>query len=223
MLPLLRLELRRHRSMAVRMMGLAILMCLVFYALGKRSPSDLLAILIGSSLSAVIMVPMGISREKMEGTLDSICGLPVEPRTIAASRFAAAAVLALPWASAIGLVSTFVPELGALNGARMAVLAWLAILLLGACCIAPFTIFDLETLIGLPFVALMLALMVAPRVVHAFLPGITQETIVQLLRRPVAPIVLSLLLMIAVAIVGAVSFAVTVRGFAIYRPGGTAK
>lgn len=205
--------------MVLRMMGLTIFACLAFYALGKRTQSDRLAILVGSSLSAVIMVPMGISREKMEGTLDFICGLPVEPRAIAASRFVAAAVIALPWAAGIGFVSTFAPAMGALNGVGVAVLAWLGIMLLGACCMALFTIFDLETLIGVPFAGFIIALMVLPRVVRALFPGITQATILQLLGRPAAPVVLALTLLIAVAIVGTVSFAITTRGFANYRRG----
>lgn len=209
--------------MVLKMMGLTVLVCLAFYALGKRTQSDRLAIVIGTSLSAVIMVPMAISREKMEGTLDFVCGLPVEPRAIAASRFIAAAVIALPWASGIGFVSTFAPAIGALNGAAVAALAWLGIMFLAACCIALFTVFDLETLIGVPFVGFILALMVVPRVVRALLPGITPEAVLQLLQRPAAPIVISLALLIAVAIVGAASFAITARGFANYRPGASAK
>jgi hypothetical protein len=221
MMPLLRLELRRQRSLVVRMIGLTILVCLVFYALGKRTQSDRLAIVIGTSLSAVILVPMGISREKMEGTLDFVCGLPVEPRTIAASRFAAAAIIALPWATGIGFVSTLAPTIGALNGVVVAVLAWLGIMLLCECCMALFTIFDLESLIGWPFAAFIISLMVLPRVVRAVFPGITEETILQLLQRPATPVVLSLVLLIAAAIVGALSFAMTTRGFANYRPGET--
>ena len=75
----------------------------------------------------------------------------------------------------------------------------------------------------MPLVGFILVLAVAPRVVRALFPGITSEAVLQLARRPAAPLVLSLALLIAVAIVGAAAFAITVRGFATYRPGTSAR
>ena len=219
MMSLLRLELRRQRSMAVRLTGVTILICLVFYAAGKRTAVEMLALVVGSSLGTIMMVPMGIAREKMEGTLDFICGLPVEPRTIAASRFLAVAILPIPWVIAIGVTSVAVPTLGALNPVGVAALAWLALLSLGALGTALCTLYDLESLLGVPLLAFVIAVVLVPRVAHALLPGLTPKVVLHLLQQPRAPIVLTLVLLVGVAIAGTLSFAITARGFAKYRAG----
>jgi hypothetical protein len=209
--------------MAVRMAVFTVISCALFFALGKRAPSDFLAIMIGSSIGIVLMVPMGISRDKMEGTLDFICGLPVEPRAIAGSRFIAVAILAVPWAVATGAVAASVPQIGALNPLGVTVLMWLAMLLLGACGTALMTQFGLETLFGAPLLAMVITLVLLPRVVRALVPGITQEALLRFLQQPAAPYVIAAALVAAVGIVGAVAFAATARGFAGYRPDATSR
>ncbi len=99
---LLLLVLRRDRPQVARMVFVTFAICGLFYLAGKREASNQLAILLGSGLGIVLLVPMGIVRDKMEGTLEFICGLPVEPREIAASRFIAGALIAIPWAIAVG-------------------------------------------------------------------------------------------------------------------------
>lgn len=219
MIPLLRLELRRQRAFALRMVFATVVIIPLFYVLGKRTAADMLAVLIASSLGSIMLVPMAIAREKMEGTLDFVCGLPVEPRTIAASRFIAAALFPIPWAIAIGVTSGAVPAIAALNPFGVAALAWLALALLGAIGTALCTLYDLESLLGAPLVAFVIAMVIVPRAVHALVPWITPQAILQQLQRPAAPFVLSLVLLIGVTIVGALSFAATARGFANYRPG----
>ena len=223
MLPLLRLELRRQRSFALRMAIVTVLIILVFYGAGKRAPADILALVIGSSLGTILIVPTGISREKMEGTLDFVCGLPVEPRTIAASRFAAVALIPVPWAVAIGVTSAAVPAIGAVNPVVMAALAWLALTLAAGVGTALLTMYDLESLVGAPLLAFVVAAILVPRLMHALFPGITSAAVLQLLQRPAAPLAFTLVLLALVAIVGAVAFAITVRGFATYRSGGSAR
>jgi ABC-type transport system involved in multi-copper enzyme maturation permease subunit len=218
MIPLLLLELRRQRPMAVRMAWIVAAVVVVFYLAGKRAPSDLLAIVIGSAVGVVMMVPMGISRDKMEGTLDFVCGLPVEPRAIAASRFAAVALLSAPWAAVSGVVAAFVPQIATVNPVGVAMVMWLAMLLVGTCGTALTACFELETLLGAPFVATVIVLLILPRVVRALLPGITAEVMLRFVQRPSAPFVLGAVLLAAVAILGSVAFAASARGFANYRP-----
>jgi hypothetical protein len=221
MIPLLRLELRRQRPMVLRMACLTVIVGLVFFVAGKRAPVDLLATLMGSSLGVVFIVPMGISRDKIEGSLDFLCGLPVESRAIAASRFIAVAVLSIPWAAAVGAAAFTVPTITSLSPVGVAILTWLAMLLLGACGTVLLTRFELESLLGAPVVAMVIAVVLVPRAVHALIPGLTQETVLRLLQRPTAPFVLSAVLLAVVGIVGAVAFAITSRAFASYRPGQT--
>jgi hypothetical protein len=220
---LVNLELRRQRPIVLRMVLLTLFIGVVFFVAGKRTPASLFATLLGCSLGVVLIVPMGISRDKMEGTLDFICGLPVEPRDIAASRFIAVALLAIPWATGVGVLSATGPAIGALNPVGAAVLTWLTMVLLGICATALMTRYDLETLLGAPIIAMAIVVVIVPRVVHSLIPGITPETALQLLTRPAAPPLLATALLVAIGAIGTVAFAVTTRGFANYRPGTTSR
>ncbi|MGH7653383.1 MAG: hypothetical protein ACREN6_01850 [Gemmatimonadaceae bacterium] len=217
MTPLLMLELRRQRPMVVKMALLSAIVCVVFFAAGKRAPAELLAVVLGSGLGAVLIVPMGISRDKMEGTLDFLCGLPVEPRAIAASRFVAMAILAAPWAIAAGAVSIALPATVPVNPGAVTVLSLLAMLVIGSCAVAALACWELEALLGAPFVAVVIAFVFAPRAVRALLPGLTRDAVLRLLQQPSAPLVVAVCLLVAGGVVGAIAFGMTARGFANYR------
>ena len=217
MTPLLKLELRRQRPMAVKMALLSAAICAVFFAVGKRAPSDLLAMVLGSGLGAVLIVPMGISRDKMEGTLDFICGLPVEPSAIAASRFGAMAIVAAPWAIAAGVFSIALPASVHVNPVAMAVLTLLTMQVLGACSVAVFACWELEALLGAPVVALVIAFVVAPRIARALFPGLTHDAVLRFLQQPSAPLVVALCLIAVGGVVGAIAFGIATRGFANYK------
>ncbi len=217
MTPLLKLELRRQWPMALRMGILALIVCGVFFAAGKRTAADLFVTVLGTGLGAVLIVPMGISRDKMEGTLDFLCGLPVEPKAIAASRFAAMAALAAPWAVAAGAASLALPVVAQVNPVAVAVLAWLFMLLLGGCATAAFACYDLETLLGAPVVGLVIVFVLAPRGFRALFPGVTRESAIHFLQQPAAPLVIAVCLIAILGAVGAVVFAMATRGFANYR------
>ena len=111
------------------------------------------------------------------------------------------------------------PTVASLNPVGVATLTWFAMLLLGACGTALLTRFELESLLGTPVVAMVIAVVLVPRMVHALFPGLTQETLLRMMQRPAAPFVLSAVLLAAVAIVGTVAFVITSRAFASYRPG----
>ena len=216
MTPLLKLELRRQRGMVLKMTMFSAIICGLFYIAGKRTPAELLGSVTGAALGATLIVPMGISRDKMEGTLDFLCGLPVDAREIAASRFAAMSVISLPWAVAIAGVSLAVPMPGALNPVAVGVLSWLAMLLLGSCGVAMMACFELETILGVPTVIMVIVVVAVPRAVRAFLPGVTEDAVVALIRQPSAPLVIALALVAAVGIVGAATFGAATRGFGRY-------
>jgi hypothetical protein len=214
---LLILELRRHRPMLQRMILLTAAVGIVFYALGKRTPADQLAALIGCSLGVVLIVPLGIARDKMEGTLDFVCGLPVDARDIAASRFIAVAALAFPWALGIGALSSAAPSIGLVNPVDVFVFAWFGLFLLGSSATALFSRYEFETLLGTPVVLMILFVAVVPRIARLWLPSLTPESLVRILSEPYAPLAIAAALLAAVALVGSVAFAATARGFAAYR------
>ena len=223
MTPLLALELRRQRPILLRMAGLTVIVGIIFVLAGKRTASDLLAALIGSSLGVTLIVPMGIARDKLEGTLDFICSLPVEPRAIAASRFLAMALLATPWALGIGALSIMSPPPGSLGPGSIAVLAWLAMLLLGSCSIALFARFELEQLLGAPIVVLVILTVLLPRAFHTLLPGLDSEEARRLLLLPHAPAMLTLALTAGLGALGWIAFAMTRSGLAEYGPGSSVR
>jgi ABC-2 family transporter len=217
MTPLLKLELRRQWPMTLRMAVLALVVCGVFFAAGKRTAADLFVTVLGTGLGAVLIVPMGISRDKMEGTLDFLCGLPVEPRAIATSRFVAMAVLAAPWAVAAGIVSIALSPVAQVNPVAVTVLVWLATLLLGACATAAFACFDLETLLGAPVVGLVIVFVLVPRAVRALFPEFSGAAALRFLQQPAAPIVIGVCLLAVGGVVGAIAFEMATRGFANYK------
>lgn len=207
--------------MVVRMAALTVIVCAVFYLAGKRTPADFLATLIGSSLGVALIVPMGISRDKMEGTLDFLCGLPVEPRDIAASRFVAVALLAVPWAVAVGALSFALPAPIPVNPAAAALLTWFALLILGACATAALARFELESLLGAPVVALVIFVALVPRALRALMPGLSPEALVEILRQPRAPLLLALVLVAVAGGTCTIAFEMASRAFARYEPDST--
>ncbi len=214
---LLLLELRRDRPQVVRMALVTFAASALFYVAGKREPSSQLAILLGSAIGIVLLVPMGIVRDKMEGTLEFICGLPVAPREIAASRFIAGALIAIPWAVAVGALVLSMRLPGGMNAFDAAMLVWLLMCLVGGCLTSACALFDFATLLGAPMIALVAVWILLPRVVGAMFPGITEQSVVQFLNRPATPLVLAAVLMAIVSVTGSIAFAAATRGFAHYR------
>ena len=217
MKPLLLLELRRQLPVVMKMAALTVLMAVLFYALGKRSPAEFLAVLLGSSLGVMMIVPAGILRDKMEGSLDFICGLPVEARAIAASRFIAVAVLSLPWAFASGVASHWLPPSLAMNPVGVGASSWLVMILFGMCGTAMLVRYDIGTLIAYPMFLMIVSPTLAPRVAHALFPELTKEAMLTFLQQPLTPVLVALALLGAVVSAGHVAFRIAERGFAEYR------
>ena len=214
---LLRLELRRQRPMVGRMILLTIVVLCVFFAAGKRAPSELLAAVLGSGLGSALIVPMGVSRDKMEGTFDFICGLPVEPRAIAMSRFVAMAILEAPWAMLAGVVAAMVPAATRVDPAAVCALAWIVALIIGACGVAALTCFDLETMLGAPVVVLVITFAVAPRIVRTLFPRVSSDAALRFLQQPTAPLLVGTCLIVAGGIVGGIALWATARAIESYR------
>lgn len=223
MASLLLLELRRQCRVAARLALVSLAVCAIFYIAGKKAPADMLALMLGCSLGVVMIVPMGITRDKMEGTLDFICGLPIQPRAIAGSRFAALALLALPWAAVTGVLAGGVREVMGLDPMLVAATMWLAMIVVGACLIALMALFELEVLFGLPLLILVLSLALLPRALRSLAPGLTRDAVVRFLQRPDAPYLIAALVLAVALTAGTVAFAATERGFAHYRPRGSSR
>jgi hypothetical protein len=216
---LLLLELRRQRPMLVRMIGLTVFVAAVFLVAGKRTAADQLALVLGSGLGVVLIVPLGIVRDKMEGTLELLCGLPVAPRAIAASRILAGALLPLPWAAGAGLLALGLPPAVPLDPFAVGALAWCVMLLLSACGTAILARCELERVLGAPFVGVLLLLVLLPRALRWFArlhPGFTPDRLRALLQYPAAPALCALGLAAIIAAWVAVSLEIASSAFATY-------
>jgi hypothetical protein len=121
---LLAVELKRARPVLVRL-GIATPLGLgVFLLLGKGTPQNLLAVVLGAGLGvAVAGVPSGVLRDKLDGTLEFFLRLPATPGTVVAARFAAAALASLPWALATAAVFALVARSYSIAGNPVAA-AW---------------------------------------------------------------------------------------------------
>jgi hypothetical protein len=202
--------------MLVRMIGLTILIGMVFAVAGKRASSDQMALMLGSGIGAALIVPIGIARDKMEGTLELLCGLPIAPRALAASRVAAGALLSLPWAAGAGVLAPGLPRGLGLDPFGVGVLAWLALLLLSACGTALLARFELESVLGAPFVAMLLLLVLLPRVLRALSPALSFDLVLDFLRQPFAPALLAFAMLSTVVACTAIALEITSRAFAAY-------
>jgi ABC-type transport system involved in multi-copper enzyme maturation permease subunit len=202
--------------MLLRMMGLTIFIGGVFFIAGKRTSADQMALVLGSGLGAALIVPLGIARDKMEGTLELLCGLPVSPRVIAVSRIAAGALLSLPWAFGAGLFAFRLLPGFPLNPFGVSLLAWLVLVLLSACGTAVLARFELESVLGVPFVAALIVLVLLPRALRALYPGLSADLVLEFLGRPAAPALLALALLSTFVACGAIALEITSRAFATY-------
>ena len=220
--PLLLLELRRQRSMLLRLAVVSLAACAMFFFIGKRTAYDQLAIVLGTSFGGFMLVPLGIARDKMEGTLEFLAGLPVEPATIVASRYGAMALFTLPWASAVGLLSVAVPAGYSINPVAVAAIAWLVLTLFGAIAIAVTSKFDLQSLVGGPVIVVLMLATFGPRIVRRFFPQLTPRSFLEFGRQPFAPAIVALALLFAIALTVWVAWATAVRSIANYRRDATA-
>ena len=202
--------------MLLRMIGLTIFIGGVFFIAGKRTSADQMALVLGSGLGAALIVPIGIARDKMEGTLEFLCGLPVTPRVIGASRIAAGALLSLPWAVGAGVFAFRLLPGFPLNPFGVALLAWLVLVLLSACGTAVLARFELESVLGAPFVAALLLLVLLPRALRAVYPGLSADLVLEFLGRPAAPALLALALLSTFVACGAIALEIASRAFATY-------
>jgi hypothetical protein len=212
------LELRRQRAVITRLAALTIAIGGLFYLAGKNSPSELLAAMIGSSIGVVLIVPMGIARDKLEGTLDFICALPVEPREIAASRLVATALLALPWSMGVGALSMALRSPVPLNPVIVATASLLILTALGATLAAFFALFEFEQLLGAPLFAMVVFVVLAPRAIRWMFPHVSVDVVRGFLNQPGAPLALTAAAIVIIVSIGFASYAAIQRGFARYRP-----
>jgi len=90
------LELRRAAPVVVQTsrMGAGALVVLLLF--GWQTPGRIAFVLGVMGLAGLWSVPMNVMRDKLEGGLEFLTALPVEPRVLAAARLLAVVIFALP-------------------------------------------------------------------------------------------------------------------------------
>lgn len=221
---LLWLETRRVGPLVLRLIGATIVVLGLFAAFGRATAENVVAIALGSGFGAVLIVPMTVSRDKLERTMDFLRSLPTTASEIAAARFAAAALSALPNAVLAGaaLLVVDLPAPFDFVSGRFAVAAtvalWILLTTAAWLLIAASAAFELSSLLSWPLIALVLFALVLPRVGAWILPDDPIAAITRFLAHPWAPAAIAGILAALTAGIGAAAFIVTRRAIARYTP-----
>lgn len=227
---LLAVELTRARP-AVTRLGIATLLALgVFWLLGRATPENLVAVTLGAGLGvAVGAVSFSVLRDRLDRTLEFFVALPTTAGTLVAAKFAAAALVPLPWAVATGVVFALAPPLGVRLGdpvgmaAGVLVAAWGALAVLSWVFIAAWARFEPNRAMMLPLALMVLAALMdkfAGSVLRLFGVRDVSAALLRLLEAPWLPLAAALLAAALFAGVGLIAFAITRRALRHYQPTG---
>ena len=222
---LIALELKRSWKAHRPVVAACIVAVVVLVATGKATSYILLLIVLGGGFAPTIGTAASMLGEKMGRTLEFLCTLPTEPGTIAAAKFVAMAVTALPWAlgGAFVLVGS---DLGGLPFASTE-LAWLSAaaaiwgsyLALGWGLLALWTRFEPEQIGIFPIVILMILAFGGDLLLDLLDPKRITAALEWLSTTPWAPAAIAAAVLITAAALGALAFQVTVSGLRTYpRP-----
>lgn len=221
---LLGLELKRVQRLVLRLLIATVGVAVLLAVAGQGDAGTLIAVCLGTGIGVALTVPMGVSRDKMEHTLEFLCGLPTAAATVAAAKFAAAALVVLPWAALtacaigwFGVLHRF--GLGGVVAVPAALLGvWTMLSLLSWVLAAFLARFELEMLMGVPLGILVVILLVVPRVLDAIGPRDPAAALQWFLRQPWAPAAIAAAAVALVVGIAALAFATARKAIATYRP-----
>lgn len=67
---LIRVALRRVLPLTARMAGMVVVLMALLVLVGKGGAENMSAVLVGSTLGYILLVPMALSRDKIDGALE---------------------------------------------------------------------------------------------------------------------------------------------------------
>lgn len=224
---LLALELKRARPVVTRLAIATPLAVAVFLLLDRGTAENLLAVVLGAGLGvAAVGVPITVMRDKLDGSLEFLVTLPTSATTLAAAKFAAAALAGLPWALATAVVVVVRPPLplgadpvGAAGAVMIA--AWCGLAALSWSATAVWARFDPKRVGLFPLAAVVLLALggsVMGRVLKLLGVEDLSVGIARLLAAPWLPLAAAAAGLVLFATIGLVSFLVTRRAFERFRP-----
>ena len=225
---LLRVEIVRHRRVALRLLASTLVCGVVFQLAGKPTAQTWLAIAFGMGLGGALLVPMGIARDRLDGNLEFLLSLPIDPKSLVVARGLASMLFALPPALVAAVASAF--ALTATSGVPtglgfsawtvvpgVLIACWVALSVLGVLLVAVFCRWDLRDLIGVPMVFVALLILVVPRALSAWVPRIPVPTVIRWLSEPWFAPVFGLSLLVVVGGLCAAAFVLAEHGLRVYR------
>ncbi len=220
---LLALELRRAGPLMIRVAlataaGLGLLL-----VAGRGSGTNLSAVLVGTTVGYALAIPTAVLREKFDGTLGFLVGLPTTPGTIAAAKLAGAALAVLPGAAQVALAVAWLAPRGLFQGgpfgaALVALVgAWVALTCLSFFMASTIVRFELQTMAAAPVTVGVIALILGSLAVDRFVPD-PLGLLRRFLAAPWAPAASALAGLALAVAMASVSWRFSTRGIAHYRP-----
>jgi hypothetical protein len=218
---LLLVELRRLMPLFRRLLAGSVALALLFVVTGRASLANMFGLAIGASVGYVMAVPLQMTRDKMERTLEFVAGLPVAPSSIAAAKFAAAAIFVVPAALQIGLALVWYGRgVLAVSGTAIAALSiavWGVMTGASWLLLAATSATEPERLLGAPMVGLAGLVVVFSVLGNRLLPH-PAETVRWFLHQQWAPEAAAAVLVLTAGAAAWMAIRIATRGIARYRP-----
>lgn len=218
---LLGLEFRRVRKQVLHTLGgsLAVIAIVVLADLGS---SAALVLLTAIGFSFALMGPMHVMKDKLDGTMEFLAGLPTNPASLALARCAAAGVLtalgACFVAAACGVLLPPVLGISAIRVVTAAYpLSWFSASAGSWLLIGLVTHFTMTRLASMGF-AVPLVVVIGALWVFDSLFGNPVDVLTDLMARDSGPWILVSTILLLSTIVMALSYQLTRGGIARYRP-----
>ncbi len=196
----------------------------VFAVFSEDVAENILAVTMGGTMGTALLIPMTVSRDKLEHTLGFLLSLPATVPELVVARFGAAALSLLPGSVATGAALALLPlpaELAFMEGIpafTMALGFWLLLMVVAWSLTAAAAAFDLSTLLGWPlviFVGLCFILLWAIRTLG---PDDPVQALRSFFGQPFAGAVLVAVVTVAMIATAIAAFLFACWGFAGYTP-----
>ena len=221
---LVRLEGQRSARLLARMYLFGLAVIVVFAVFGRATADNILAVIMGGTIGTSLLIPLSVSRDKTERTLEFLLSLPATVPELVAARFAAAAVSLLPGSVATGValaVLPLPPELGFMDGVptfTIAVGFWVLATVATWSLVALAAAFDLSTVMGWPLGIVVGLCFAVPWAIGRWGPSDPGQALMWFLRQPFAAAVLVAVATTVVVATAGAAFLLACRGFNTYTP-----
>lgn len=169
---LTRLELCRAAPLLARVCGVAASAAALFVATGHATAENLISSALGTGVAFAMIGPLLVVRDKLEGTIEVLRGLPTSYEAVAAAKLVSAAVCTAPAALQFALTAAWVAGAGGERTPALAiqgfVTAWALLTLVAWLLVGLLTRYEIEQLSVAPALALaLLVVVVGPAVERA--------------------------------------------------------